>query len=1043
MKLYYCIICDTKPDQKSHNDSHIASSKHNDKRQIKMYELKDLDVEVLRTKYKSDDLGDILNKLSSCIIESEDSLINEIENKWYALPLSEIHQLMENNNIPMLTFTTGKNKGQVHDNKKKTLKYCIDYNINNQLEDIKEDNIILNDISTLDDEKYMNFNTNNSDILRNKIHHIHNFLRNNGVGYGMNAFQFFTLFYGLSIIERNNLYNILNIDKEIFSFENLLKIQNGHDLQIKITKICQTIYKDDSLKKMLFILPPRDITDNTLIESLKLVKELIDLEKKSGSHMFGKIYEYFIGRDKQNMKEMGTYYTDRHIVQYIYNKVQPTLEDDGKSVKPMIDMFAGSGGFTLQYISYLQDHYPNIDWSTELKKVYHNDMNSDVIKSAGLEMMGLTRTKPNYVDNIISENAFKNSGIKKFKYIFTNPPYGGDTKKQSLETEKNSKIKIYLEEKIKDKNLDKQKNQSYREQLLYIKRKDKEEDDYFINNVKVNIKSIGYQSRIYKYIDRYNNREDIKNKFQINGSDKEECSLVLIMDMLDIGGTAAAVLKEGTFFNGKYKNLRKAIIENFNVREIISVPSDQFENTSTKTSIIIFDNLGEEKTTTQVKFSEISIEKYTEDKFEEKNGVIQLVEDVEDIKGVVDKVVSTATREEILANPIFSLNGKDYNKQEIVCGEDYELVKLGDICEINPKTKKTYEGTYRLVKIKDIDNHQIINFDEIQNLDVKESNICNYNDIIISHVRPKSRKSLILTKSVIDRLDNVCFTMPSIRIKDYDPFYVYSVLYPLIDTFEKKICTGSSYPTIKLDKILNIKIPIPKTPEKLQYWVDRISTPYEAKNNKLKEIEELEKKVQDRIQEIIDTEECEEKELGEVCSLIDGYDFYKKDLDITYDEGKNLPVIKNGNSTITYANILKKYEKYLSNKNDILICTMGTICIKINIFDRAYHGHHIYRVEIKDNLNQQYLYYYINKIINKIKNLSNGSVVKGISKENLSKIKIPIPTNPEIIKAMDPDFQRIEQLQGEIKEAEELYDRYIQELSDEAIPKHLNTHLNN
>ena len=75
--------------------------------------------------------------------------------------------------------------------------------------------------------------------------------------------------------------------------------------------------------------------------------------------------------------------------------------------------------------------------------------------------------------------------------------------------------------------------------------------------------------------------------------------------------------------------------------------------------------------------------------------------------------------------------------------------------------------------------------------------------------------------------------MPSIRIKDYDPFYVYSVLYPLIDTFEKKICTGSSYPTIKLDKIKRIQIPIPKSPERIQYWVDRISAPYEAKNRKL------------------------------------------------------------------------------------------------------------------------------------------------------------------------------------------------------------------
>ena len=65
----------------------------------------------------------------------------------------------------------------------------------------------------------------------------------------------------------------------------------------------------------------------------------------------------------------------------------------------------------------------------------------------------------------------------------------------------------------------------------------------------------------------------------------------------------------------------------------------------------------------------------------------------------------------------------------------------------------------------------------------------------------------------------------------------------------------------------NLKLPIPKTPEKLQYWVDRISKPYEEKNCKLKEIQELEKKVQDRIQEIIDNEECDEKELGEICEI--------------------------------------------------------------------------------------------------------------------------------------------------------------------------------
>ena len=46
------------------------------------------------------------------------------------------------------------------------------------------------------------------------------------------------------------------------------------------------------------------------------------------------------------------------------------------------------------------------------------------------------------------------------------------------------------------------------------------------------------------------------------------------MDMLEIGGTAIGVLKEGVFFNSCYTDIRKCLVENFNVREIISVPAD-------------------------------------------------------------------------------------------------------------------------------------------------------------------------------------------------------------------------------------------------------------------------------------------------------------------------------------------------------------------------------------------------------------------------------------------------------------------------------------
>lgn len=47
---------------------------------------------------------------------------------------------------------------------------------------------------------------------------------------------------------------------------------------------------------------------------------------------------------------------------------------------------------------------------------------------------------------------------------------------------------------------------------------------------------------------------------------------------------------------------------NYNVREVISVPSDQFENTSTKTSILIFDNT--EEKTNKIIFRNLMVNKY-------------------------------------------------------------------------------------------------------------------------------------------------------------------------------------------------------------------------------------------------------------------------------------------------------------------------------------------------------------------------------------------------------------------------------------------------
>ena len=117
------------------------------------------------------------------------------------------------------------------------------------------------------------------------------------------------------------------------------------------------------------------------------------MENKLNVQLSGKIYEYFIGRDESAISELGAYFTDRHITRYIYNNLLKPELDENDDVYSMIDMFGGSGGFTVGYIDYIMNKLKlKVNWKDNINKVYHFDMNEDVIKSAGLEFNRMIST---------------------------------------------------------------------------------------------------------------------------------------------------------------------------------------------------------------------------------------------------------------------------------------------------------------------------------------------------------------------------------------------------------------------------------------------------------------------------------------------------------------------------------------------------------------------------------------------------------------------------------------------------------------------------
>ena len=102
----------------------------------------------------------------------------------------------------------------------------------------------------------------NKDALKDKIHEIHNYMRNNGVGYGMGAFKVFNLLYGLKKFEECGLLDKINLARPVCEFSYLLglatlvKMKNWSMLFLEMfwTRLIRAMFETYFSMKFLVIL---------------------------------------------------------------------------------------------------------------------------------------------------------------------------------------------------------------------------------------------------------------------------------------------------------------------------------------------------------------------------------------------------------------------------------------------------------------------------------------------------------------------------------------------------------------------------------------------------------------------------------------------------------------------------------------------------------------------------------------------------------------------------------------------------------------------
>ena len=194
---------------------------------------------------------------------------------------------------------------------------------------------IANKIATIQNEEI--FTT--PEDLRAYIHAIHNFLRNNGVGYGKNGMMIFSLFYGLKLIQP--ILDTFKLDKnmkQLLDFNILLEKAYNNDNMIdeyineQILGLLYNLKTDEKytlsengilqkgLGQFLFHQIPRGIKIDVWHELIKRIGRIPVGFKDKRVNLSGKVYEYFVGRDKTAISELGAFFTDRHITNFIFKK---------------------------------------------------------------------------------------------------------------------------------------------------------------------------------------------------------------------------------------------------------------------------------------------------------------------------------------------------------------------------------------------------------------------------------------------------------------------------------------------------------------------------------------------------------------------------------------------------------------------------------------------------------------------------------------------------------------------------------------------------
>lgn len=273
----------------------------------------------------------------------------------------------------------------------------------------------------------------------------------------------------------------------------------------------------------------------------------------------------------------------------------------------------------------------------------------------------------------------------------------------------------------------------------------------------------------------------------------------------------------------------------------------------------------------------------------------------------------------------------------------------------------------------------------------------------------------------------------SIEMKNGNNEYLYYLLKTTIKEIKIK-STGTVFASINKKELEKIKVIDFDRKEqiKIAKVLSKIDKKIELNNQINDNLYELSYKVFKNFKEEIKKqpikEFCNFKELG---SIIMGQSPRGESYNF---ENIGIPLI---NGAADYQNGYLKPQKYTSmptkvcKKGDLIFCIRATIGLLVVSNEEYCLGRGVAGIINTYDYYKEYVYHLINNSINEFKRMATGSVIVGITRDDIGKMKVSVPSEEQIIKfhtVQKPIFDKIENIREDNKTLVQLRDTLLPKL---------------